>query len=502
RAPAAPRPADLAERRSYTLVMIAVTLALTLPILFTAYVPLVDYPNHLTRAWLLANYDRLPWIRAAYETVPGLTPNMVMDVIVPPLVGPLGLVAAGKAFLVLLVMLFAFACHRLGRALHGRESWLAVPAAFLVYNSNFLYGFVNSVFGTAMFAVTLAYWLEWRHRWTALRLVGTSALVVATFATHLGAYAMLGVAFGAITGVEFLTRRRRFGLALLDALPLVPSLLYFVTFVRGNGEPGWVTWNSALGKAIALAAPLRSYSVALDAAVCLTVAVTLTLAVRRSPSVTVQVAALSGAAALGLAFLATPREIFTSGGADARFVVPAALLAGLALSFRLPRRVGAALLGVAVAAGTVRTAAIWHVWRGLEVEAARGMALLDRVPVGTRLYAATFPSADIAQGKLDRSFEHLPVLAVATRQATVPTLFAHRGQQPLIFRYPPRRYKSPPPVTPDVTREYDHIWTYRAPSAVRDTLLQSSTPVATSGAFVLWEVRDRAQHGTRQTAAP
>lgn len=485
---AAPDPAD---RRRYAAVMGAVTLLLVLPIVFTAYVPLVDYPNHLARTWLIANYDQLSWVRAQYELLPGVTPNMVMDVIVPPLVGPLGLIAAGKTFLVLLVALFAFGCHRLGRALHGRESWLAPAAALMVYNSNFLWGFVNSVFGAAMFAITFSYWLEWRHRWTAVRLLVVALLVLATFASHLGAYAILGVACVAATGVEVLARRRRLGAALLDGLPLVPALLYFALFLGGKGEAGALVWNTPLGKAIALTAPLRSYSLALDAVVFLVVAVALGIAAVRSRPVLVRIPAFAAAAALGVAFLVSPKDLFTSGGADARIVVPTAILAVLALSFRLPRRLGAVLLGAVLVAGAIRTTSIWLVWNRLDAEAARGMALVERVPMGARMLTATFPSADIAQAKLDRTFEHLPVLAVVTRQATIPTLFAISGQQPLVFRTAPRRYSNPPPMTPDATGEYDYVWTYGAPREVRDTLLRSSAPIDSSGAFVLWQVRNQ-----------
>ncbi|MGC8785788.1 MAG: hypothetical protein ACP5RN_15585, partial [Armatimonadota bacterium] len=53
---------------------------LLLPIWLTAYPPLLDWPNHLARAYILAHYREVPQFQDAYTLYFGLLPNLGVDI--------------------------------------------------------------------------------------------------------------------------------------------------------------------------------------------------------------------------------------------------------------------------------------------------------------------------------------------------------------------------------------------------------------------------------------
>jgi hypothetical protein len=59
--------------------------------------------------------------------------------------------------------------------------------------------------------------------------------------------------------------------------------------------------------------------------------------------------------------------------------------------------------------------------------------VLDALPAGAKL-AVAYPPRDIHAGEIPQI--HVPTLAVARREAFVPTLFAYATQQPLELRPP------------------------------------------------------------------
>src|SRR5215216_6470662 len=106
-------------KTQYWLLLCLAGVLLCLPVVFTNYVPLVDYPNHLARAYILHSYDQVPAYRAEYRVALGPLPNLAVDLVVVVGLSFFGLPAAGKIFLITTVLLFVAGCHRLGRAIHG-----------------------------------------------------------------------------------------------------------------------------------------------------------------------------------------------------------------------------------------------------------------------------------------------------------------------------------------------------------------------------------------------
>src|SRR5690349_23654119 len=79
--------------------------ALTLsPLLWAAVPPLVDYPNHLARIWVLVQNGALPELAQNYVVAWRLLPNLAMDLILPALAQIMPLEIAGRLFIALTML--------------------------------------------------------------------------------------------------------------------------------------------------------------------------------------------------------------------------------------------------------------------------------------------------------------------------------------------------------------------------------------------------------------
>jgi hypothetical protein len=99
-----------------------------------------------------------------------------------------------------------------------------------------------------------------------------------------------------------------------------------------------------------------------------------------------------------------------------------------------PNRRTAAAIGTAAAALLVtRMAVIEYVWLRADRVYSADLAGIDMLPRGAKL-AIAYPASAVNFAPV--SVVHLALLAVARREAFVPTLFANKGQQPIALKPP------------------------------------------------------------------
>src|SRR5438445_1280805 len=89
--------------RSIFVALVLVGLALS-PVLWAAVPPLVDYPNHLARMWILAQNGTVPELANNYTVAWRLLPNLGMDLVVPALARIMPLETAGRLFIALTLL--------------------------------------------------------------------------------------------------------------------------------------------------------------------------------------------------------------------------------------------------------------------------------------------------------------------------------------------------------------------------------------------------------------
>ena len=478
-----------------------VIVILCLPILAITYHPLVDYPNHLARAHILHRYSEVAQYQLSYRRLVEPIPNVALDVTLLLLLRFVPLLTASKIFLVSLVLLFVAGCHQLGRAIHGRPTWLALPCSFFVYNSMFLYGFVNYVFGVALFCIGLAAWLRSKGRWTALRLLGVSALVLTGYLAHLSAYAFLGVTFVVVTAWSFFRDGESWHKAIVGLIPLLPPLLLFVLFMGGSGQTGEISWNTLSGKVVGLLALVLSYDYLLDAVLLGATGVLALMTLYCARRIEADWPLFAAGILFMVFFLASPVVLFTSSAADVRFVPPAILLLVLSLKLDVRGAVGKWLLAGFLLIASIRIASIAATWASLDTRIAAEVQRLNTLPEGasvypisepsTRTYPFFAPTGERQRSKAERSFGHIIHYATTNRHAYVPTLFAIQGQQPLVFRKKPTfsdlRQDAPERALQDMSG-YDYVWIYGASEQPEQLLAEKAVLVRRTDGFTLWRL--------------
>lgn len=491
----------LNPRAQYRLLLCLTGALLCLPVIFTKYVPLVDYPNHLARAHILHFYEQVAAYQASYVPAPAPMPNLAVDIMVTQLLRFFSLLTAARIFLALTILLFVAGCHRLGRAIHGRPTWLALPCCFVVYNSMLLYGFVNYVFGLGLFCVTLSYWLEWRRELNAGRFLLVTLLTVCSYLTHLSAYSFLGAAFVVVAAWDYGAFKESPAKSAPKLAPLVFPLALFLINMRGGGKAGGLGWNSLAGKAVGLLSPVLTYNYVLDACVLAALAAVAAVAfvlARRGGGLRVAWPTFAAGCVLLLLYLLSPRAALNGSAVDVRFVIPCVLLCVLSLKLSLSVRAGKFLLLAVLCLFCVRVAAVWVTWAGLSRRIASEVARFDALPDGARVYPMVVMPPDMQSEKVERSFRHLQSYTTTARHALVPTLFTIEGQQPLLFRerprfveagaYSPEEWRELSPLWLDYLGDYDYLWSYGMDDSLRALAGTRCTKVYEEDGFSLWRV--------------
>jgi len=431
---------DLADLpfRVFAALFAALLLIACIPLLLTPLPPLVDFPNHLARMHLLAALSHSPTLQQYYALAWRPLPDLAMDVLVPPLLGAVPLLTAGKLFLAASYLLSTGGVAVLHRVLHGRWSAWSLTAFLLIYNRMLLWGFVNFLFGLGLAVWALAGWIAWRERGVALRLSFGLIAALAVYFAHLMAFGIYGAM---IAGYEVgrLWRDRAkpevaVGAALVAFLSFLPCLVLFaIEFVPLHAA-------TSIGSGIRFARPVRKldlpfsvfdlYNRPFDIAGFALAVIGVSIAYWRR-WLRVAPAAVAPLIVLTLLYVVMPDTLFGATGADRRIPLAIALLLIAGSTWQAPfAREGRWFLSAAFVLFALRlgvVAATWQVSGQLYADLVAG---LDTLPAGARI-AVAFSDSEVNVEAVP--LLHFPVLAVARRDAFVPTLFAYATQQPVAF---------------------------------------------------------------------
>ncbi len=466
------------ERRIYSVALLAVLAAILIPIWMVDYPGMVDYPNHLTRCYIIAHYYENPVWQQRYFLVYDPIPNLAIDLVVVPLLHFFPLLVCGKLFLSLAATLYVVGCSAVGRAATGKPNWLALVCAFTFYNSQLLFGFVNFVFGIGVFLCAFAFWLRVRSAMTPLRFFLCCMFSVAAFFSHLSSAAFLGIACVTVALLD-LYRERQVIRFFVNLVWLFTPLLLMAGYLGTSGQVGGIEWSTPMRKLLLLLAPIRTYSVAFDLGLIL-VLFLCALTLRRDTSI--HRTALVSLVFFAL-FLITPKNIYTTSGADARYVVPGYLLLILSVELR-GGRLRKMVLAVALTAMAARTVSITANWLAISQRGKQALAMGDVLPQGARIYVmAPTAQTDVVE-KQDRGFIHLIQFWTISHNADLSSLFALPGQQPLVFRETP----CDGPNWAACLSRYDYVWTNDPPPSIRQTLLDIAKPASVWESLTLWRV--------------
>lgn len=440
-------------------------LVLLAPLLLVDVPPLLDYPNHLARAYVLAFGADDPILSRFYAPDWSVIPNLAVDLLLPPLLGLMPVHVAGRVMLAVTLLLPLLGVLLYSRAIWGRRSYWAIASALMAYNALFLMGFMNFLIGVGLAMAAASVWVVLRERRPATAAAATALLTVPVFFSHIYGVVFCAILIGSHELVA-LWREWQRGRPLpgrmlvrgaLAALVFAPvALLYLHTALHETEGP--VVWRSIGVKMSNLAEPFMNYYLSLDRATAVLVFGGVAVMLwRRAASV----AAEGGVALLACLALywVTPWALKGAGWVDARLPIAIGLLVFAAVVPRLPRR-AALPVGLAVAGLlTLRTGVLAATWLQHRADLSELREAIAGVPPGGKVLVATaeFPGTGDRWWRYRQrliagfspTYEHLPALLVIERQAFWPLMYIVSGQQPIRLLPPYDRLNpklnAPPP---------------------------------------------------------
>lgn len=436
-------PADAAGKVSLTHICFLVCLILiAIPVLMVDTPPIFDYPNHLARAHVIAEYGKSDIFPSHFEITSFIIPNVLADLVVLAFMKIVGVTAAGKGLLILTFTLTLSGACALNRALTGQIAIWPLFTAALLYNEMFFWGMLNYDLGLAVLLWGLAAWFFLEGRSRGLQIAVGAAFAMLIFFAHLVTFGLYGVAIAATELRRLWLRWPGLQAALarlsLSASQFLPPLALFYAISPSSSLDSSARFDfSVFSKIMPFARFLSSGNPALDIATMAAIGGFLAAALLMR-----RIACHGGmalAAVLYLLLVATlPYSLMGSYFLDSRIIVAVALIFVAGLRPRAGRRGWAGLAAVVLIAivGT-RSLVLIDDWRIQERDYAKLLSVLDQVPVGSVIITAVghpFEIGDwLASRHIKPSHEHSTLYVTIRRDALVPNIFARRGQNPLVF---------------------------------------------------------------------
>ena len=211
--------------------IITAAVLLVLPLWIVRYPPLLDYPNHLARIWILTHISDPQYQFSQYYTVTfGPYPYLTMDVLLMGLRKVFSIFTGGKIILSLCVLGVPGAAWFFVRQANRENTSLACWGLLSGYNIFFFWGFVNWQLSMALVLLVAGLWIRYLRRPTVLRWLSLLVIVTVLYFTHLQGFGLAGLM---ITAYAALTIKgvRQIGLALVQgwALFLPGACLHLLT---------------------------------------------------------------------------------------------------------------------------------------------------------------------------------------------------------------------------------------------------------------------------------
>ena len=431
-----------------------------IPIVVIPLPPLLDYPNHLARLWLIAGGVNTHPVDLYYaEDWRGVGTNIGIDLAAKIFGRIIPSFMLGTILLALAALLPPFGAVALNKVEFGGFHPWQLVFFFFWCPLTLLAGFLNFQIGlgAALFAAAADRRLSARGGW---RLYGwrlgfaTGLIVIHPFALLFYCALLAGLGFGcdfpkASVGDWGRKVLHAETAALICLVPLVLFFLWAHTLPGGSGgvltQPIMIFYDLA-GRARAVISPFIGYDFWVDG-----VFIVLLLGFVMFAAMTRRFSCHAGlliAAAVMMAFAPfMPTITNQSAWLDRRLPIMAVLAALAATRLKLGQsRRSALALGVgAVIIVVLRTMYIGWNWSASFSMIDSMRMVLAEAPLGARILPMGHsPSVQIQHlmqrgrfvGWFDMTYIHYPALAIPWRRAFIPTLFGEIGKQPIKFRAP------------------------------------------------------------------
>jgi hypothetical protein len=431
--------------------------ALLVPIWSTAFPPLLDYPNHLARSFVLAHLNSPEFTFAKfYRADWGAYPYLGMDASLAVLGRIFPVETAGRVFLSLCVLALPLAAWFFLGQVNPNEDTTALWALLIAYNVFFLEGFLNFDLSMAVGFVSLGLWLRWLAQNSFAKWVATLAAFTLLYFAHLVGFAITGL----IVVAYLLLDRRPLRDWIWSGALALPGVAFYLHSSRIGMSANKIVFHGFQEKLESLGMILHGYSPTLDLIVLIVLCTWFLVAWWRNAEFHWNLKWLAIAAFLFALFWAIPWMWGEGSDLDIR-VLPILFIVILATARVGTRAKWLAVLPLVLfAAQTVSTT---RHFTAVQPELAGLARSFDVVPRG----ALVLPIVEGDQDPIERPFTHFWAYGVIRRGWFSPYLMDEPGQTPMRVIYDSytpdgfwnHEYDEPMDWK-QVQSDYDYVWAY------------------------------------------
>lgn len=428
--------------RNYLLaIYLLLGVAALLPLTMVDIPALVDYPNHLARMHVIAQNGTNQLLASNYQVAWSATPNLAMDLILPPLTQIFSVTTLGRLFIALTMISLVTGTLVLHRTLHGSIGLWPMATYLFLYNHLLIMGFLNYLFSIGVALMLFAAWIA-SDRWAAwIRWTLFPLALAALFFSHIFALGIYGVCVSTYEiarawpslRTEWRSLPRRWAVVAWQFLPAAGLVL---ATMPDSGSGGFI-YGPLMSKVRAIWSPTLTYITPTDAGIFLFVVAILVggLATRR-----LVLCHAVRFPLVVLTVLAAAMPFWTEGAwgitafMDLRLPLFIALLlmAGLR-PHNISARVAISVICAAAVLMSARLIDTSLEWRKIDGQYAEFRDALQFIEPGASILPAQTQDSPRREGetRFDYLYWHLPVLAVLDRSAFVPTMFTDPAKQPV-----------------------------------------------------------------------
>ncbi len=470
-------------RLTGVLILAAMLLA---PIWIAAFPPLLDYPNHLARAFVLAHLNDSHFtFQKFYRSDWGAYPYLGMDATLAVLARLFPIETAGRVYLSLCVLALPgaawFFLHEAQPDAEAASLWSLLVA----YNVFFLEGFLNFDLSIAVGFVALGLWLRWLAKPGAGRWIATLAAFTALYFTHL-----LGFGLAGLIVVAFLALSRRpIRDWLWSGALAIPGVAFYLHSSRVGLTADQIIFHGWHEKLDSLGMILHGYWPWLDWISLAALAAWFLAAWWRNPEFRWDRKWMAIAVFFFALFWVIP-WMWGQDSSDLDIRVLPFLFVAILATARVGRR-AKTLAAIPLLLFAARTVSVARHFKEAQPELAGLARSFDAVPRG----ALVLPIVEGDEDPIERPFTHFWAYGVIRRGWFSPYLMDAPGETPMRIVYD--SYTSDgfwelvydqPPDWQQVRNDYDYVWAYDVPR-FSAPLAGIGELVYSSGALEVYRIR-------------
>ena len=489
-----PRSDAPAPRQSPSIVYAAglcvLIVMLLAPIWMVAFPPLLDYPNHLARAFVLAHlHDANFSFQQYYRSDWGPYPYLGMDASLAVLVKLFAIETAGRVYLSLCVLALPAAVWFFLRQAQPTAQAAALWALLVAYNVFFLEGFLNFDLSVAIGLVAVGLWLRWLARPSFGRWFAALVAFTGAYFAHL-----LGFAIAGLIVIAYLALARR---PLRDWLwsgaLAVPGVAFYLLFSRVGMTANKIIFHKWDDKIDSLGMILHGYWPLLDWISLAALAAWFLAAWWRNSEFRWDWKWMIIAAFFFVLFWIIP-WMWGEESSDLDIRVLPFLFVAVLATAQIGRR-AKLIATIPLVLFAVRTVSVARHFQQVQPQLAGLARSFDSVPQG----ALVLPIVEGDEDPIERPFTHFWAYGVIRRGWFSPYLKDAPGETPMRIihdSYTPDGFwdlvYEQPPDWKQVQNEYEYVWAYDVPK-FSDALASIGDRIYSSGALNVYRLRKAPQ---------